>query len=805
MSVFNYKKFKIALRSDTKKTQGLRVGDIVRRQYFDGTGTIYSLMLVLEIGTDQQEQSYFIGALLEGDEPQQDELLDFVRVTNLFDTDRSGALYLTANDSESPFMDVIDGIGRNESLCWPSGLVTSEDEDPQSKYVVATPSLVTSKYFDETDGNRRVLRLKRNETEGTVTVKQDFYKYVANPNRVLIAYKIKGTRSQSATASLEYIDGVKTDGEVSFNVTTEWVYQLHAITVDWSGRHLRSVKISLPNMLENDEVWIADLNIILLSSVAQFADNSQIRIGKLDGVTDPIFGKLNGYGSYLQKLYSSGSAHISGTLTAGDENGFGSTFYAGKIHRNVFVNSLSPAITPSVKVNNTLNPTGIGDIFKISESSTIIAQDGEWLQSHVGEKYTLSFWAYASKPCRIIVTQNRASIGTIIVESKDTHVWKRQSITFVLTASYLPSDSLQFIVSPTFSEEDADAISEDEDIIAEDTKVEYESSFLFTAPQLESGLVVSQYQATDDVLDDTEDYGAWFSRGGIGGTIQNPLLKLNFDNEGSIGTRTNSFLLKVDGSGYFANQNIRWDRFGNVTFGENVTLDWDNLSESAKDKIISKSVKITGDMEMLVIHSDSADGDIYNPSFLTLSLTPSNFELDDAQIQWQYKVGIQWVDIENATSPTLEVDKDSQLWDANESIELRVDVVVSDIHCMDTVFLKKRHTNGFRVEIESSQGTLFKNGECETVLAAKVYYRNVLVEDTSELTFTWHKYILPDLENEIEDWYQEVTDDDGNVVREAIDITASSITLDYELSGQEYFVVEVGTTDGFDYSFDFDF
>ena len=48
MSVFSYKRFKVLLNADSKKVQGLRTGDIVRRQYFDGTNVIYSLMAVLD-------------------------------------------------------------------------------------------------------------------------------------------------------------------------------------------------------------------------------------------------------------------------------------------------------------------------------------------------------------------------------------------------------------------------------------------------------------------------------------------------------------------------------------------------------------------------------------------------------------------------------------------------------------------------------------------------------------------------------------------------------------------------------------
>lgn len=71
-----------------------------------------------------------------------------------------------------------------------------------------------------------------------------------------------------------------------------------------------------------------------------------------------------------------------------------------------------------------------------------------------------------------------------------------------------------------------------------------------SAPQLEAGATPSQYQPTDGTLAYTEGYGAWFNRGGVGGTIQNPLLKLNED--GSISSRDRSFVINPDGTGHFA-------------------------------------------------------------------------------------------------------------------------------------------------------------------------------------------------------------------------------------------------------------
>ena len=124
MALYDYPKFKIRLAPDSKKRQGLRTGDVVRRQYADGEITCYSLMVVLDTGTDivagpdgrDLNSPYFIGALLEGDEPRDGELLDFVRMTSLTDQARSGAMYLTASDINSPYMDAIDGLGSEYSL-----------------------------------------------------------------------------------------------------------------------------------------------------------------------------------------------------------------------------------------------------------------------------------------------------------------------------------------------------------------------------------------------------------------------------------------------------------------------------------------------------------------------------------------------------------------------------------------------------------------------------------------------------------------------------------------------------------------
>lgn len=791
MSVFDYKTYKISLRYDSKKTQGLKTGDIVRRQYFDGSTMIYSLMCVLDYGKEEaldenntlQERSYFIGALLEGDAPKTNEILDFARVTNLLDEERSGALYLTATDNQAPYMDVIDGIGRNASLCWPESVADTENVDSTSQYVVCGAECVEYDYIRQESEHSRICHIKRNETVGNgfIGLKQDFYQYVANPNRVLISYKIKSSSPSSFTASLGYIDDVRIDGTVDVDATTDWQYKLHAITVDWSGRHLRSFKLDMSSLEAGTEVWISDFNIILLSSVANFMDASQIRIGKLNGLVDPVFGKLEGYGGYLQKLFASNSAHISGTLTAGDENGFGSTFYAGKIHKNVFINSLDVDFLTSVHIDeNIANPTGVGHVYAITEKVDMVAQHSDWLAEHAGRPYCFSFWLYAKSPCQLEVLQNNHVIRVLQIDNEMMYTWHRLAIPFNLFAA----NDLDLLLSlnPSFYNTDQSELESIEPVI------------YFTAPQLESGKIQTQYQPTDDTLSFTDDYGAWFNRGGIGGTMQNPLLQLNFDGDGGIGTKTKSFLLRADGSGHFANQNILWTRDGKVTFGRDVTLNWNNLGKSTQDAIISKSIKITGGDTFTLMGDESSASTHFHPQSLLLTMVEENLSTTSSQRQWYYLKNGEWIKFFNANAKTLTIQPDGPYWEQSSVLTVKCEVVAHASVYIDTFTIRKQYILGYTVKISSTKGDSFKNGNCSTTLKASVYYQGNLVDDAyvaENFTFVWKKYNLPDIENEDTTWFNEQYDGDGNLIQEAIDRTQQTITLGYRISGSDLFICEL--------------
>lgn len=781
---FEYKKYKVSIDADSEKTQGLQTGDIVRRQYYltGATENIYSLMCVLDYGSDSVtttdedgnettgDSSYFIGLLLEGDEPESGQLLDFVRITNLFNEDRSGALYLTASDDESPYMDVIDGIGRNASLSWPESLAADADEgDSETQYIFVGDSDGSLEYDSSYQDKSRILSITRTGTnEDYFGLRQDFYDYLDTGDYIVISYFIKGESSGGVTVSMGYTSNAnKLDGEETYDLDSDdWVYKVHIIATAYNGKHLRSVRLDLSGMSKSESVSISDLNIIPMASLTSFSDASSVRIGKLTGISDNVFGSLDGYGGYLQKLYASNSAHISGTLTAGDENGFAATFYAGKIHRNAFINSLEPEISGAEINEEVTNPTAVGNVYEADGAVTVTAQEAEWLEEEVGETYTFSFYVRADMGCTITVSQNGTSVGTTIITESQTEGWYRRSVTFELIED--ENSDLEITLSPDFTGEDGD-------------EVMYLSAF-----QLEAGEDVTQYQATDETLSYVEDYGAWFSRGGIGGTIQNPLLQLNYDGEGGIGTKSKSLYLAQDGSGYLANENISWDEDGNVTFGSGVTLSWTNLDYTTQKEMASKSLLITSDANTFYAIPDN-DGTIwYTPTEITLTLEETNIESTASERTWYYLDGSEYIEIEGENELTFVVDPDADYWGSATQLVFKCSVDLDGSVYSATYTVYKVSGEGYIAEISSSNGDVFTNGDCSTTLTVNVRYNGVLLtEDEVDSLFDiqWCRYALDDEEHETAIDFED----------EELDTTAQSITLDYEIDEGDYYTVTLSS------------
>lgn len=443
MSVFRYPTYKIRIAPDSQKTQGLQAGDIIRRQYAERERTVYSLMCVTETGTElvgDRNAPYFVGALLDGDEPQGGELLDFVRVTNLLDTARSGALYLTASDSDSPYMDVIDGMATERSLCYPvmdGGMAGVPDK---SRYAVYG-SMLQTEYPDADSEATRVVRIIRNaEPAGNAScgLILTLEEPVGHPERLLVSFKARSSKaSDSVPIRFGYTNREKTDAEDVISIDRDWEYKLWVITVDYPAQYSRSLFLDLISSLTAEGDWceIADLNIVRLASVSAFSEASKVRVGKVSGIIDPVFGILDGYGAYFQNLYATRNVNIAGTLTAGDGNGFSSTFYVGKIHKNVIPDSLSCRFSHSEELDET-SPAGLGRCIRITEESLLTMQSAAWREAHAGIYYCFSVWIKTEETATVRFYQDEHLVG----ERTATAVkgWIRHSIPFPIRKSDSP-------------------------------------------------------------------------------------------------------------------------------------------------------------------------------------------------------------------------------------------------------------------------------------------------------------------------------------------------------------------------------
>jgi hypothetical protein len=748
MSLFRYSKYKVLIDPESKKTQGLRIGDVVRRQYFDNPNLIYSLMIVLETGVEtvgDKESAYFIGALIEGDEPKTGELLDFVRITNLFDTDRGGALYLTASDSEAPFMDVIDGLAIENSLCFPYMGDGHPDVPDSRKYAAMGGTCLNTTYTQSGQDAGRIFRITRNGAgnAGSRTgFKQSIEKQVVHPERLVISYKIRASRTmENVPVRFGYTTGEETDGTDTINVSAGWEYKLHLITVDYPPQYQRSFFIDLTEQLisEGDFAEIADLNIVLQSDISTFSQATKARIGKVKGIIDPVFGVLEGYGAYFQNLYATKNVNIAGTLTAGDENGFSSTFYVGKIHKNVILNSIDPTFDDTQTAEAAdRTPVGIGKVWQTGFETKLVVQSAEWRTSHIEQKYCFSVWLKSNESAIVSLYQDEHLIENITIDSRQ---WKRYYACFVVKQSDNPHLTIR-MESPV-------------------------TGIRITAPQLEAGNTPSQYQPTDGTLSYVEDYGAWFSKGGIGGTIQNPLLRLNED--GSISSRDNSFVINPDGTGHFASGRFKWTK--NTIILQDVTIRWEDFDEQAQDNMLPKSVTLSGSG---VFHYPDELESVCEPEELYIYATEHHFTA--TQRQWQYLAADSiWKNIAGASNDFIRITPSAHYWEDRNVLSLKYLASYDGKEYTDifTVFKQFDGQSAYSIYIGSSAGCVFKNGIVSTFLKATVLKGGEDVTDKiPETNFKWVR--TSDNPQDDEVWNSashigktlEITDDD--VYRKAV-------------------------------------
>lgn len=687
MALNRCSQYKIVIAPDSKKRQGLQTGDVVRRQYTDGEITRYSLMVVTATGTDavagpdgaELASPYFIGALLEGDQPRDGELLDFVRMSSLTNPIRSGALYLTASDAESPYMDVIDGMAADHALCRPESLGTGG-------YTCMDAEALDATYTPEQEGIMRICMLRRTAAAGSEPFGlRQVLPALAHPQRIVISFRVRASKPLSGVPLVVgYADGSEADGSTTFDADTSWSYHLFAITIDLPPTRERTLTIDLTKQLTavGDALSIAELNVVLQSDLSDLCAASKARVGRITGIADPLFGVLDGYGAYFQNLYATRNVNVAGTLTAGDGNGFASTFYVGRIHKNVLRNSLRGDFEPAVQYEGQTPPTGIGQVALILPGKTTLhCQDEAWCERHTGQQYCFSLWAMGSSE-DLHLSHFGEEIAVLPLDGQ----WTRHHIT--ITVQHKPGRGL------------------DIDFQASET-------CCTCGYQLEAGERPTLYQPTDEVLRETDEYGAWFSRGGIGGTIQHPLLRLNDD--GSIASCDGSFIINADGTGHFAGGRFRWTK--DTIDLRGVTIRWEDFDDEAQEALLPKSVAISGPDTFH--YADAIDPEA-QPASITLIATEQNFTAEIRR--WEYfSSSGEWKDVGGRDTAFL-LTPDFHAWEGRDVLTLRYTATYQGKEYAAAFTITKQYDgeSAYSVYIKTDRGTVLQNGIGETTLTAHV-------------------------------------------------------------------------------------
>lgn len=741
MATYEYPKFKIRIAPESRKRQGLQTGDVVRRQYTDGENTRYSLMVVTATGTDavagregaELASPYFVGTLLEGDPPWDGELLDFVRLTSLSTPDRSGALYLTAGDAEAPYLDVIDGMAADRALCHPERL-------GPGGYACMGADVLAATYTPEQEGVARICTLRRTAAaySGPFGLRQELPD-LAHPQRIVISFRARASKSLTGVPLVVgYADGSEADGSTTFDAGTSWSYHLFAITIDLPPMRARTLTLELTEQLtrEDDVLSIGELNVVLQSDLSDFSAASKARVGRITGIADPLFGVLDGYGAYFQNLYATHNVNVAGTLTAGDGEGFASTFYVGRIHRNVLRNSLGCDFSAPAEVLNERPPTGVGNIRRLSRGEhRFVCQGDTWTAVHAGARYCFSFWCRSAAPTALTLTLGSVSLGFV----QATTSWQRRHVSF--TVEHMAGQGLEILLTAAGMVDVA-------------------------SPQLEAGDRPTLYQPTDEVLRETDEYGAWFSRGGIGGTIQHPLLKLEED--GTICSANGSFVINADGTGHFAGGRFRWT--GDTIDLRGITIRWEDFDEKAQEALLPKLVAISGPDTFH--YADALDPQA-QPSSITLVATEQNFTAEARRWDYLSTEGV-WKDAGGRTTSFL-LTPDFHAWEGREVLTLRYSATGPDTDHSATYTVSKQYDgeSAYSVYIRADRGTVLQNGAGETTLWAQVMRgAEEVTERIAEEQFLWTRQ--SDDPNGDADWNAEehhgrtLTIDGDDVARRAV-------------------------------------
>ena len=166
---------------------------------------------------------------------------------------------------------------------------------------------------------------------------------MSNTGVWLVSFKAIANKNTKVVLSID------SDMNQEISLSKEIKEFFFPVTTENLGNIKRSIKLECKELvLKDDWVELSDFSIVQLSDILSLNNATKLRAGKLSGIVDENFGSLSDYGVYTQSFYATKNINIAGTLIAGDKGGVGASFYAGKIHKNAFINSLGIAFTSEI-------------------------------------------------------------------------------------------------------------------------------------------------------------------------------------------------------------------------------------------------------------------------------------------------------------------------------------------------------------------------------------------------------------------------------------------------------------------------
>lgn len=130
---------------------------------------------------------------------------------------------------------------------------------------------------------------------------------------------------------------------------------------------------------------------------------------------------------------------------------------------------------------------------------------------------------------------------------------------------------------------------------------------------------------------------------------------------------------------------------------------------------------------------------IPEPATITLTATELGITSPEDAREWQYKNGVEWITIPDSGSLAFELSPDSELWREKRTLTLRYLAcgVYYDIITITKLYDGK---DAYSVQIYSSNGSNFINGDIATMLRAKVFKGAKDITDTiANNAFNWFR------------------------------------------------------------------